>query len=199
VEGAVAAGGRAAWPAVSSAAAHRRGPLPPRGQPRTRPLAAPAVRYPRRSRLQELTGRSSRAGQSCRRGSSQSRALRPAAFASLRCAPGRPLTASFPGKEPAPVGRMGETRDGWGTPFFARGAQCRHVPHGSGPDRCLYRGHRHGGLYERPKLTRHGRMEPTRAAGPSSRAGHAVAAKAPSQGRCGLRPSRPSASLRADS
>jgi hypothetical protein len=34
----------AAWPAASSAAAHRRGPLPPRGQPRTRPLAVPPSR-----------------------------------------------------------------------------------------------------------------------------------------------------------
>jgi hypothetical protein len=37
----------AAWPAASSAAAHRRGPLPQRRQPRTRPLAVPAVTHPR--------------------------------------------------------------------------------------------------------------------------------------------------------
>jgi hypothetical protein len=36
-----------AWPAASRAAAHRRGPLPPCGQPRTRPLAVPAVTHPR--------------------------------------------------------------------------------------------------------------------------------------------------------
>ncbi len=36
----------AAWPAASCAAAHRRGPLPPRGQPRTRPLASPPSRTP---------------------------------------------------------------------------------------------------------------------------------------------------------
>jgi len=35
-----------------SAAAHRRGPLPQRGQPRTRPLAVPAVTHPRWPRLQ---------------------------------------------------------------------------------------------------------------------------------------------------
>jgi hypothetical protein len=36
----------AAWPAASSAAAHRRGPLPPRGQPRMRPWAVPAITLP---------------------------------------------------------------------------------------------------------------------------------------------------------
>jgi hypothetical protein len=36
----------AARPAASSAAAHRRGPLPQRGQPRTRPLAVPAATHP---------------------------------------------------------------------------------------------------------------------------------------------------------
>jgi hypothetical protein len=36
----------AAWPAASCAAAHRRGPLPQRGQPHTRPLAVPAVTHP---------------------------------------------------------------------------------------------------------------------------------------------------------
>jgi len=36
----------AAWPAAFSAVAHRRGPLPPRGSPRTRPLAVPAVTHP---------------------------------------------------------------------------------------------------------------------------------------------------------
>jgi hypothetical protein len=35
----------AAWPAASSAAAHRRGLLPQRGQPRTRPLAVRAVTH----------------------------------------------------------------------------------------------------------------------------------------------------------
>jgi hypothetical protein len=34
------------WPAASSAVAHRRGPLPPRGQPRTRPSAVPAATHP---------------------------------------------------------------------------------------------------------------------------------------------------------
>jgi hypothetical protein len=36
----------AAWPAASSAAALRRGPLPPRGHPRTAPLAVPPSRTP---------------------------------------------------------------------------------------------------------------------------------------------------------
>ena len=36
----------AAWPAASSAAAHRRGPLPPPGQARTRPLVVLAVTPP---------------------------------------------------------------------------------------------------------------------------------------------------------
>ncbi len=52
----------AAWPAASSAVAHRRGPLPLCGQPRTCPLAVPAVTHPRWPYLQELAGRSSRAG-----------------------------------------------------------------------------------------------------------------------------------------
>jgi hypothetical protein len=51
----------AAWPAASSAAAHRRGPLPPRGQPRTRPQPVLAVTHPGWPRQQELTGWSSRA------------------------------------------------------------------------------------------------------------------------------------------
>ena len=38
----------AAWPAASSAAAHRRAPLPPRSKPRTRPLAVSAVTPPGR-------------------------------------------------------------------------------------------------------------------------------------------------------
>ena len=45
----------AAWPAAFCAAAHRRGPLPPRGQPRIRPLAVPAVTHSGLPRLQ--TGR----------------------------------------------------------------------------------------------------------------------------------------------
>ena len=45
----------AAWPVASSAVAHRRGPLPQRGQPRTRPLPVTAVTHP-----------SVRACQSCR-------------------------------------------------------------------------------------------------------------------------------------
>jgi hypothetical protein len=42
-------------------------------------------------------------------------------------------------------------------------AQCTRVPHGSGPDRCLYRRHRGDGLCRRPKLTFSGRVEPKRA------------------------------------
>ena len=55
------------------------------------PNATPGVRT-----LPEPPGRPPRAGRSCRRGISQSRA-RPTA-ASLRFTPGRPWTASFPGK-----------------------------------------------------------------------------------------------------
>jgi hypothetical protein len=46
VEGGARRSQAAAWPAASSASAHRRGPLPPRGQPRTGPLAVPAVTQP---------------------------------------------------------------------------------------------------------------------------------------------------------
>jgi len=46
------AGGRLAR--CLSAVAHRHGPLPPRGLPRTRPLAVPAVTHPQWPRLQEL-------------------------------------------------------------------------------------------------------------------------------------------------
>jgi len=45
VEGGARRWEAAAWPAASSAVAHRRGLLPPRGQPRTRPLAVPAVTH----------------------------------------------------------------------------------------------------------------------------------------------------------
>lgn len=93
VERAIAAGRRRPDP-LPSAAAHRRGLLPPRGRPRTRPLAVPAVTHPRWPRLQELTRRSSRAERSCRRESSQSRA-RPT-WESLRCAPGRTLDSELP-------------------------------------------------------------------------------------------------------
>ena len=46
----------AAWPAASSAAAHRRGPLPQRGQPRTRPMAVPAVTPPSERDCQSRPG-----------------------------------------------------------------------------------------------------------------------------------------------
>ena len=46
VEGGTRRWWAAAWPAASSAAAHRRGPLPQRSQPRTRPSDAPAVTHP---------------------------------------------------------------------------------------------------------------------------------------------------------
>jgi len=46
VEGGTRRRWAAACPAASSAAAHRRGPLPPRGHPRTRPLAVPPSRTP---------------------------------------------------------------------------------------------------------------------------------------------------------
>ena len=52
----------AAWPAASSAAAHRRGPLPQRGQARTRPPAVPPSRTPVTAAA-EPAGRSSRTGQ----------------------------------------------------------------------------------------------------------------------------------------
>jgi hypothetical protein len=45
VEGGARRWRAAGWPAASGAAAHRRGPLPPRGQPRTRPLVVPAVTH----------------------------------------------------------------------------------------------------------------------------------------------------------
>jgi hypothetical protein len=45
VMGTLAAGGRAAWPAASSAIAHRRGPLPAAPMPRTPPQHAPAVTH----------------------------------------------------------------------------------------------------------------------------------------------------------
>jgi hypothetical protein len=78
-----------------SAAAHRRGPLPPCGRPaparwRSR-RHAPPVAAPARANRAVLPRRAS-----CRRARPRSRA-RPLA-ASLRFAPGRPLTASFPGK-----------------------------------------------------------------------------------------------------
>jgi hypothetical protein len=95
----------AAWPAASSAAAHRRGPLPPRRYPTPATWRSPPSRTlvtaPARA-----GGPSSSRRASCRRESSQSRAL--PAVASLRFAPGRRLTAIFHGKEPAPVGRTGE-------------------------------------------------------------------------------------------
>jgi len=63
----------------------------PAARPATRRNATPGVRI-----LPEPPGRPPRAGRFCRRGISQSRA-RPTA-ASLCFTPGRPWTASFPGK-----------------------------------------------------------------------------------------------------
>ena len=76
----------------------RRWPLPQRRSPA--PATGPATR--RHAVPGDRTCKSRRAvlprRACCRRESSQSRALRPAASASLRFAPGRPLTGSFPGK-----------------------------------------------------------------------------------------------------
>src|SRR5262249_25478773 len=86
VEAALAVGRRQPGP-LPSAARARRGPLPPRGQPRTRPLAGPAVTHP----LVISPTRINRAGRP-----------RPAILSPrklpVKGAPGRPLTASFPGK-----------------------------------------------------------------------------------------------------
>ena len=91
----------------------RRSPQPPPGGPRRHASADRA--WP------EQPTRSPCAGRSCRRESSQSRALRPAAFASLRFAPGRPLTATFPGKNRhLPGGRGIEPGPGMGQVSGAR-------------------------------------------------------------------------------
>jgi hypothetical protein len=86
----------------------RRGPLPPRrspapatrpGHPPSRtPVAAPA----------QAAGPSSRAGRFCRRESSQSRALRPTASASL-AAQAQTLDSEHPRQEPAPIGEDGQS------------------------------------------------------------------------------------------
>jgi hypothetical protein len=75
----------------------RRGPPPQRRSPapaaRRSPPPRILVTVPARAARPSSTRRAS-----CRRESSLSRTLRPAALASLRFAPGRPLTANFPGK-----------------------------------------------------------------------------------------------------
>jgi hypothetical protein len=60
-EGSLAAGGGAAWPAASSAIAHRRGPLPAAPMPRTPPQHAPHRYAPWVTRSASWLGRSSRA------------------------------------------------------------------------------------------------------------------------------------------
>ena len=61
VMGTLAAGGGAAWPASSSAVAHRRGPLPAAPMPRTRPQHTPRRNAPWVMRSANWPGRSSRA------------------------------------------------------------------------------------------------------------------------------------------
>jgi hypothetical protein len=89
--------------------------------PRSRRRAVPAVTPSADRAWPEQPTHSRCAGRSCRRESSQSRALRPAAFASLRFAPGRPLTATFPGKDRhLPGGRGIEPGPGMGQVSGAR-------------------------------------------------------------------------------
>ena len=54
--GSLAAGGGAAWPASSSAVAHRRGPLPAAPMPRTRPQRTPRRNASVSAALRELVG-----------------------------------------------------------------------------------------------------------------------------------------------
>jgi hypothetical protein len=76
---------------------HRRGPLPQRRYPA--PVARPAAAVTHPGDHACKSGRAVLPRRAWfRRESSLSRALRPAASASLRSAPGRPLTGSFPGK-----------------------------------------------------------------------------------------------------
>jgi hypothetical protein len=87
----------AARPAALALGTHgagrRRSAVPPHPPP-----AGPRRHAPQLTAPAKAAGPSSRAGRSCRRESPLSRALRPAAFASLRFAPLTPLTATFPGK-----------------------------------------------------------------------------------------------------
>ena len=69
--GSLAAGGGAAWPAASSAIAHRRGPLPAAPLPRTRPQRAPRRNAPWVMRSASWPGRSSRARCASRRSKGQ--------------------------------------------------------------------------------------------------------------------------------
>ena len=55
-DGTLAAGGGAAWPASSSAVAHRRGPLPAAPMPRTRPQRTPRRNASVSAALRELVG-----------------------------------------------------------------------------------------------------------------------------------------------
>jgi hypothetical protein len=79
------------WGRTARAAAAA--PFPPHRPPSGPPPSRILVTVPARA-----VGPSSTRRASCRRESSLSRALRPAAFASLRFAPGRPPTANFLGK-----------------------------------------------------------------------------------------------------
>jgi len=94
--GVLAAGGRQPGPLPQARLAHRRGPLPRRHAPSVVPRLqeqpgcppAPGILSPRKLPVKGApTG------------------------ASLRFAPGRPLTASFPGKDRRLSGRTGECRD----------------------------------------------------------------------------------------
>ncbi len=65
--GTLAAGGGAAWPAASSAIAHRRGPLPAAPMPRTPPQHAPRRNAPWVTRSASWPGQSSRTRRADRR------------------------------------------------------------------------------------------------------------------------------------
>ena len=102
--------GAAAQARCLSVGTHGAGRRPQRRSPAPTARRFPAVTHPGWPRLRSRRAVLPRRA-CCRRGSSLSRALRPAASASLRFAPGRPLTASFPGKIRRLPGGPGKVRD----------------------------------------------------------------------------------------
>jgi hypothetical protein len=99
----LAVGGRRPRPAALALGTHgagrRRSAVPPHPPARRSPPSRTPVTAPARA-----AGPSSRAGRSCRRESSLSRALRPTASASL-ATQGQTLDSEPPRQDPAPAGR----------------------------------------------------------------------------------------------